>query len=307
MNRTSTMRQDATSRGDHSDKARRWRFWAAGVALAAAGAGVALMVATGGPGNANASVVDPADLSLTKSDSPDPVGENALLTYSLEINNAGPDSATNVVVSDDLPSQVDPVSADPSEGNCEIQGKKVNCELGTLDSGESATVTIEVTPKKAGLITNEAEVESEVEDPQTANNRDSENTTVTAAPEAATCKKKAATIEGTDASEALTGTDGKDVILARGGDDQVNAGDGKDLICAGDGNDLIRAGGDNDFAKGEGGSDTAKGQLGGDTLKGNRGPDNLKGGRDNDLLAGGKGRDRCKGGAGSDTLRSCNP
>jgi uncharacterized repeat protein (TIGR01451 family) len=277
------------------------------VALAAAGAGIALMVATGGPGNANASTVDPADLSLTKSDSPDPVVENALLTYTLEIDNAGPDSATNVVVSDDLPSQVDFVSADPSDGNCETQGKKVNCDLGTLASGASATVMIEVTPKKADLITNTASVESDVDDPQGANNEDSENTTVSAAPEAATCKKKEPTIEGTDAGEALTGTDGTDVILARGGDDQVNAGDGNDLICAGDGNDLIRAGGGNDFVKGQGGSDTAKGQLGRDNLKGNRGRDNLKGGGGNDLLAGGKGRDRCKGGAGSDTLRSCNP
>ena len=131
------MRQAATSRGDHYDNGMRLRFWAAGVALAAAGAGIALMVATGGPGNANASVVDPANLSLTKSDSPDPVVENALLTYTLEVDNAGPDSATNVVVSDDLPSQVDPVSAEPSAGNCEIQGKKVNCELGTLVNGAS--------------------------------------------------------------------------------------------------------------------------------------------------------------------------
>jgi uncharacterized repeat protein (TIGR01451 family) len=302
------MRQAATSREAHYEKGRRLRFWAAGVALAAAGAGIALMVATGGPGNAKASTVDPADLSLTKSDSPDPVVENALLTYTLEIANAGPDSATNVVVSDDLPSQVDFVSADPSDGNCETQGKKVNCELGTLDNEASATVTIEVRAKKAGLITNTASVESDVDDPQGANNEDSENTTVTeGAPAGATCKKKAATIEGTDAGEALTGTDGTDVILARGGDDEISAGGGKDLICAGDGNDLIRAGGGNDFVKGQGGSDTAKGQLGRDNLKGNRGRDNLKGGGGNDLLAGGKGRDRCKGGAGSDTLRSCNP
>jgi uncharacterized repeat protein (TIGR01451 family) len=301
------VRRAGTGRGDHYDEGGRLRFWAAAAALAAAGAAVALMVATGGAGNANASAVDPADLSLTKSDSPDPVVENAVLTYTLAVENAGPDSATSVVVSDDLPSQVDPVSADPSVGNCEIQGKKVSCELGTLDNGASATVTIEVQARKAGLISNSASVESDVEDPNGANNEDSENTTVIEPPQAATCKKKPATIEGTDAGEALTGTDGKDVILARGGDDQVNAGGGKDLICAGDGNDLIRSGGGNDFAKGQGGSDTAKGQQGGDDLKGNRGPDNLKGGRGNDLLAGGKGRDRCKGGAGSDTLRSCNP
>jgi uncharacterized repeat protein (TIGR01451 family) len=306
----STMRRAATGRGNHEDKGMPLRFWVAAAALAAAGAAVAVMVATGVAGNANASAVDPADLSLTKSDSPDPVVEDGVLTYTLEVTNAGPDPATNVVVSDDLPGQVDPVSAEPSTGNCAIQGKKVTCELGTLASAASATVTIQVTPKKAGPITNEAEVESEVEDPQPANNRDAENTAVTAAPGApkgATCKKKPATIEGTDAGETLTGTEGKDVILARGGDDQINAGGGKDLVCAGDGNDLTRSGGGNDFAKGQAGSDKAKGQGGGDTLKGNRGRDNLKGGSGNDLLAGGKGRDRCKGGAGSDTLRSCNP
>jgi uncharacterized repeat protein (TIGR01451 family) len=300
------MRPVATSQGHHDDKGMRLRFWAV-AALAVAAAGGALMVASGGAGEAGASPGDPADLSLTKSDSPDPVVENAVLTYTLEVDNAGPDSAMNVVVSDDLPSQVDPASAEPSTGNCEIKAKRVNCELGTLASGASATVTIEVAPRKAGLITNEAEVESEVPDPNTADNRASETTTVTEAPSAATCKKKAATLEGTDAGETLTGTDGKDVILARGGDDEINAGGGKDLICAGDGNDLTLSGGGNDFAKGQGGSDTAKGQLGGDTLKGNRGPDNLTGGGGNDLLAGGKGRDRCKGGAGSDTLRSCNP
>ena len=262
------MRQAATSRGDHYDNESRPLFWAA-AALAAAAAGVALMVATGGAGEAGASPGDPADLSLTKSDSPDPVAENAVLTYTLRVENAGPDPATNVVVSDDLPSQVDPVSAEPSAGNCEIQGKKVNCELDMIAAGDSAEVSIEVTPKKAGLITNEAEVESEVPDPSTADNRASATTTVTEAPTGATCKKKAATIEGTDAGETLTGTDGKDVILARGGDDQINAGGGKDLICAGDGNDLIRSGGGNDFAKGQGGSDTVKGQGGEDTLKGN--------------------------------------
>jgi uncharacterized repeat protein (TIGR01451 family) len=300
------MRRAATSRGDHYDRGMPLRFWAAVAALAAAAA-VALLVASGGAGEAGASAVDPADLSLTKSDSPDPVLENALLTYTLQVENAGPDPATNVVVSDDLPSQVDPVSADPSTGNCDTKGKKVSCELGTLASGASATVMIEVRPTKAGVITNEAEVESEVEDPQPANNRDAENTAVTEAPERATCKKQPATIEGTDAGETLTGTEGKDVILARGGDDQINAGAGKDVVCAGDGNDLTRSGGGNDFAKGQGGSDTAKGQGGGDTLQGNRGRDKLKGGSGNDLLAGGKGRDRCRGGAGSDTLRSCNP
>ena len=300
------MRRVATGWGA-SDGRRGLRLWLVAVALAAA-AGAALVVAASGTGEAGAQAVDPADLSVTKSDSPDPVVENAVLTYTLAVENAGPDAATNVTVSDELPSQVDSVTAEPSAGNCAVQGKKVSCELGTLASGASATVTIEVRPRKAGQITNEAEVESEVADPQTANNRDAETTTVTKAPKPpkkTRCKKRAATIVGTSAGETLTGTDGRDVVHAGGGNDQVNTLGGNDVICAGGGNDLIRAGGGNDFAKGQGGSDTAKGQRGGDTLKGNRGPDNLKGGRGNDLLAGGKGRDRCKGGAGRDVERSC--
>ena len=263
------------------------------------------MAATSGVDDAGAQAVDPADLSLEKSDSPDPVNEGAVLTYTIEVGNAGPDAATNVVVSDDLPGQVDPQSAEASAGNCDIQGKKVSCELGTIASGVSATVTIQVRPKKAGQITNSASVESDVTDPQSANNEDSVSTTVTEPAGGATCKKKAVTVPGTDAGETLTGTDQKDVILARGGDDQINAGDGKDLICAGGGNDLVLAGGDNDFAKGQAGRDKLKGQGGGDTLKGNRGRDKLRGGSGNDQLAGGKGRDGCKGGGGSDTLRSC--
>jgi uncharacterized repeat protein (TIGR01451 family) len=288
-----------------SERPRRLRLWLVAAALTAAAVGAALVVMTSGAGEADAQAADPADLSVEKSDGPDPVVQNQVLTYTLAVENAGPDPATNVMVEDKLPNQVDLVSVDTSTGNCEDQGRNITCELGTLASGATATVTIQVRPKKDGSITNTASVESDVEDPQTANNEDSQSTTVSAAPEQAKCRNRQATIVGTSAGETLTGTNGRDVIKAGGGDDQVNAGGGKDVVCAGGGNDLVRAGGGNDFAKGQGGGDVLKGSRGGDTLKGNRGRDNLKGGRGNDLLAGGKGRDRCKGGGGRDTERSC--
>jgi uncharacterized repeat protein (TIGR01451 family) len=282
-----------------------WRqVWLSGTvaAFVAAGVGAALAVASSvaaGPTG------DPADLVLTKSDSPDPVSEDAALTYALEIRNGGPDPATNVRVSDDLPSQVDPGSANASTGTCDIQGKRVNCDLGTLASGGSATVTIQVTAKKAGQLTNTAAVESDVDDQQTANNQDTETTTVTEPAAGGRCAKRTATRTGTEAGETLTGTEKKDVILALGGDDQVNAGAGGDSICAGSGNDSVLAGSGNDLAKGQDGGDALKGQGGGDTLRGNRGRDRLRGGGGNDVLVGGKGRDSCKGGRGRDTLRSC--
>jgi uncharacterized repeat protein (TIGR01451 family) len=284
-------------------------IWLATAVLAAAAAGIAAVVtAPGGADKAGAQAVDPADLSLAKTDSPDPVIRREVLTYTLEVENAGPDPATNTVVEDQLPSSVDPLSADTSVGTCDTQGKAVTCELGELASAATATVTITVRPKNAGQIANTASVQSDVADPQTANNVDAETTTVERPPKKpkpARCKKRRADIVGTSAGETLTGTDDSEVFKAKGGDDRIEAGGGHDVICAGGGNDFVHAGGGNDFAKGQRGGDTLKGSRGGDTLKGNRGPDNLKGGRGNDLLAGGKGRDSCRGGRGRDTERSC--
>ena len=288
---------EARTVGNHVNKLRRPGTPAAMALLALAALGV---VGIGG-GSAGAAV-DPADLSLTKSDSPDPVAENATLTYTVEVQNAGPDPATNVTVTDNLDSQVTPGSATATVGTCDTQGKKVTCELGTLANGASATITIQVTPKKTGQITNTASVTSDVTDPVATNNEDTEATTVSAT---AGCGKKPATITGTDAAETLTGTNGGDVILALGGDDQVNSGGGKDIVCAGSGNDGVTGGSGNDTVKGQSGLDTAKGQSGGDTVRGGGDNDKLRGNGGNDLLAGGGGNDSCKGGRGKDLLRSC--
>jgi len=288
-----------------SERPSRPRLWLVAAALTAAAAGVALVAVTSGAGDADAQAADPADLSIEKSDSPDPVLRRETLTYTLEVENVGPDPATNTVVEDRLPSSVDPLSAVPSTGSCDAQGRNLTCELGTLEAAASATVTIAVRPKKAGQIANTASVQSEVPDPATANNVDAETTRVDKPPKQRRCRKRPATIVGTRAGETLTGTDGPDVIWAGGGADRINAGGGHDMICAGGGGDFVHAGGGNDFVKGQGGSDLLKGSRGGDTVKGNRGPDNLKGGRGNDLLAGGKGRDSCRGGRGRDVERSC--
>src|SRR5205809_4145190 len=45
-----------------------------------------------------------ADLSVTKEDSPDPVNTGSNLTYTITVNNNGPDAAANASWSDTLPS-----------------------------------------------------------------------------------------------------------------------------------------------------------------------------------------------------------
>ena len=54
-----------------------------------------------------------ADLGVAKSDSPDPVQVGRPLTYTLSVDNGGPDLATGVVVTDTLPPGVTFLSAMP--------------------------------------------------------------------------------------------------------------------------------------------------------------------------------------------------
>ncbi len=123
--------------------------------------------------------VDPvADLSLTKSDSPDPVAAGSDLTYTLDVANAGPSEATAVNLTDTLPAGVTFHSADPSQGSCSETSGTVTCDLGTLEASSSATVQIVVRPESAGEITNSASVSSAAGDPDAANNSASATSTV---------------------------------------------------------------------------------------------------------------------------------
>jgi len=125
-----------------------------------------------------ASAFTAADLSITKSDSPDPVLRGNTLTYTLTTRNAGPQAATGVSVTDFLPAGVSLQSAVPSQGSCTPGLATVSCNLGQIASGGQATVTIKVTPRVDGAITNRATVQSSVLDPNTANNSAQATTTV---------------------------------------------------------------------------------------------------------------------------------
>ena len=236
------------------------------------------------PGTAFAAT---ANLSVGKSDAPDPVTVGSELTYTVAVANAGPDAASGVVVEDKLPNKLDFVAAVPSIGSCERKGRTVSCALGTLANGASASVAIRVVPRDDGQLENTATVSTADTDPEPANNSDTETTTVVPAAAPPTCGGREATIFGTDGNDVLVGTDKRDVIAALRGDDQVRGLGGKDLICGFGGNDLL------------------KGQADGDELRGGGGDDRLGGGSGDDLLRGGTGRDTCRGGPGRDVKRSC--
>jgi uncharacterized repeat protein (TIGR01451 family) len=121
----------------------------------------------------NAGPTAVADLSITKTDDPDPVlvGEN--VTYHLTVKNNGPDAATNVVATDTLPANSTYVSATPSQGMCSPSGGKVICNLGNMNNGDTATIDIVArSGGNPGPITNKATVTSDVCDVDLTNNTD---------------------------------------------------------------------------------------------------------------------------------------
>jgi uncharacterized repeat protein (TIGR01451 family) len=125
----------------------------------------------------------PTDMSITKTDSRDPVPQGQNLTYSLTVTNNGaptmPATTSGVTVTDALPSGVTLISAIPSVGSCSGTTFIV-CDLGISPSGATATVSIivKVSPQFSGTLVDTATVGALTDDPSPANNTDTENTTV---------------------------------------------------------------------------------------------------------------------------------
>lgn len=286
-------------------RTRRAKRAAAGGVLACAVLALLLLVLGGGPRNAGAAVPDPADLSVTITDSPDPVATGAALTYTIRVRNAGPDPATGTVLTDSLPSGVTFVSATPSAGSCDRSGTKVTCDFGTLNDEVERTVTIRTTVKrKSGEMTNSASVSSQIDDPSPGNNLDTELTRISN-PKPVKCDGRDVTILGTDGPDVLFGTVGDDVIVADEGDDLVFGFTGGDYVCGGPGTDVLRTGPGADAVFGGSGSDFIRGRKGDDDIFGGDGRDRLRGMRGDDFLDGDDGFDRCWGGRGRDGFRSC--
>ncbi|MCU0633560.1 MAG: hypothetical protein MUE41_01700 [Gemmatimonadaceae bacterium] len=126
-----------------------------------------------------ASTIDArADISVTKSASPDPVAAGQALTYVVAIPNAGPSRADNVVMVDSLPLGVRFISATPGAGSCAVTpgaatvtaagNRVVQCEVGAIANGAQRTVTIVVRPTTAlrgTTITNVARVTTTTTEP----------------------------------------------------------------------------------------------------------------------------------------------
>ncbi|MFO7546145.1 MAG: choice-of-anchor Q domain-containing protein [Trueperaceae bacterium] len=117
-----------------------------------------------------------ADLRIVKA-APRSVGLGASLRYVLTVVNDGPDTASEVIVTDTLPAEVGFVAA---TAGCARSGPSVTCSVGALAAGGVATVTIDVeAPATPGDVINTANVAAATVDPDPSNDADTATTTVT--------------------------------------------------------------------------------------------------------------------------------
>jgi len=118
-----------------------------------------------------------ADLSITKTDTQDPIVAGEQVTYSIEVSNNGPSDAQDVEVVDTPPSGFTFDSA--TGATCTANGT-VTCDLGTVAAGDAATFTItfNIDPSVLGTVSNDVTVSSTTTDPDGNNNDASETTTV---------------------------------------------------------------------------------------------------------------------------------
>lgn len=109
--------------------------------------------ATGTINNDDAPV---ADLSISMSSSPSNPEPGDNVTYTIVVTNNGPQPATGVVVTDDLPAGMTFVSATTTQGSCNATDP-VQCNIGGLANGASATITIVAQlPDDGGTFVNSA-------------------------------------------------------------------------------------------------------------------------------------------------------
>src|SRR5436190_1755289 len=127
-----------------------------------------------------------ADLSITKSDSPDPVTAGNNLSYTITVTNGGPSFARSVQVTDPVPAGTSFVSADNSGSN--VAGT-VTWNLGDLPAGTTVLhMVVKVDPSRLADLSNTASVTSTTTDPTPGDHSATEATVVNTAADTADVK-----------------------------------------------------------------------------------------------------------------------
>ena len=131
-----------------------------------------------GPASATLTVAPSADLAIAITDAPDPATPGSGMTYTVDISNAGPDTAENVVSTFNLPGFA---RFGSTSGCAEDPNGAPTCTLPDIASGESAqyTISADIAPGATGSLTSDASVATSTRDTDSGNDTDSETTALT--------------------------------------------------------------------------------------------------------------------------------
>lgn len=127
-------------------------------------------------------VLADADLSVVKTDTPDPAEPNQSISYTISVTNNGPSDNNGFTLTDTLPADVTFVSA---SSGCSLSGSAVECISAGLDAGSAVTWTVIVTvdpgvSDQSVLVNDAAITSNSTSDSNPANDFASEETTVKA-------------------------------------------------------------------------------------------------------------------------------
>jgi len=151
--------------------------------------------------------VSSVDVSVTKT-GPASVTAGNTATYTITVANTGPDTAVDVILTDDLPPGTTFASLTQNNGPTATCGTplvgtngQISCTWPSMTGTESAQFTLVVNSASATSIPNTANVSSQSFDSNTSNNTSTVNTTVTQVADLSVTKSGPATVTaGTNAT-----------------------------------------------------------------------------------------------------------
>jgi len=115
-----------------------------------------------------------ANLALTSQTSAAQIVAGNPFIYTVQLSNAGPDDAEDVVFSDVPPAGITFTSCSSTEGSCTISGGEASLNLATVPDGDTVTITIQATLSATVTdgtnLVNAPSVTSSTVDPDTSNN-----------------------------------------------------------------------------------------------------------------------------------------
>jgi len=111
-----------------------------------------------------------ANLEAVKTAHMEPAQAGYVITYTITVMNLGPAQAPGVTVVDPLPAGLEYIESMSSQGTTGLTSGTVTANIGLLDAGSSASVTIRAMVTQPGTYVNVASAESNITDPVTANN-----------------------------------------------------------------------------------------------------------------------------------------